>query len=112
MQNFVGTGPLVTTPNTDIRQLIAADLRCLIAQIETSMRLIDAAMVLQDDGGDQSGSTDVFVLDDVTPRYATASAALGACKASLDLALEHLSDHPDDRGEMAIGGTYRPHFIA
>jgi hypothetical protein len=89
MQNFVGTGPLVATPNTDSRQLIAADLRSLIAQIETSMRLIDAA-TMQDDGGDQPGSTDVVVLDDVTPGYATASAALGACKASLDLALEHL----------------------
>ncbi|MCP3461844.1 hypothetical protein [Bradyrhizobium sp. CCGUVB23] len=57
--------------------MIAADLRSLIAQIETGMRLIEAAITLED-ACDPPGSTEIFVLDDVTPRYATASAALGA----------------------------------
>ncbi|MCP3373799.1 hypothetical protein [Bradyrhizobium cajani] len=96
MLNSAGTPPLVTLPEVDSRRLIAADLRSLIAQIESSMRLIDAAMIkagaLQDDGGDQAGSADIFVLDDVTPRYATASAALNACRAGLDHALHCLSD--------------------
>ena len=39
-----------TTPESDSRQLIAANLRCLIRRIEASMRLIDAAMELDDDG--------------------------------------------------------------
>ena len=76
MLNSAST-PLITMPEIDSRQLIAADLRSLIAQIETSMRLIEAAITLED-ACDPPGSTENFVLDDVTPRYATASAALGA----------------------------------
>ncbi|GMO37070.1 MULTISPECIES: hypothetical protein [Bradyrhizobium] len=101
MLNFAGTPPLVAMPETDSRQLIAADLRSLITRIESSMRLIDAAMMeagpleiglAHDDKGDPAGSTDIFVLDDVTPRYATASAALNACRAGLGHALQCLSE--------------------
>ena len=45
--------------------------------------------------GDPAGSTDIFVLDDVTPRYATASAALNACRAGLGHALRCLSESGD-----------------
>ncbi|SFJ96709.1 hypothetical protein [Bradyrhizobium sp. cf659] len=99
MLNLAGTPPLVTTPEADSRQLIAADLRCLIARIESSMRLIDAAMIdaglEQDNTSDQAGSIDIFVLDDVTPRYAKASAALNVCRAGLGRALQYLSDSGD-----------------
>ena len=91
MLNFAGTPLLVATPETDSRQLIAADLRSLIARIETSMRLIDAAME-QDDDASVVISADIFVLDDVTPRYATASAALNACRTGLGHALHCLSE--------------------
>lgn len=72
------------------------------------MRLIDAAMMetgmletglletgLLETGlaqGDPAGSADIFVLDDVTPRYATANAALNACRAGLGHALQCLSE--------------------
>ena len=93
MLNFAGTPPLVATAETDSRQLIAAELRSLIARIETSMRLIDAAMDTEDGRRDRGyGSADIFVLDDVTPRYATASAALNACRAGLGHALQYLSE--------------------
>ncbi|MDA9488588.1 hypothetical protein [Bradyrhizobium sp. CCBAU 11361] len=95
MLNSAGTPLLVTTPEAESRQLIAADLRCLIAQIESSMRLIDAAMIDAGDSGDQAGSTGILVLDDVTPRYATASAALNLCRAGLCRALQYLSDSGD-----------------
>lgn len=36
------------------------------------------------------GSTGIFVLDDVTPRYATASAALNACRAGLGRTPQYL----------------------
>ncbi|UPK35617.1 hypothetical protein IVB18_48105 [Bradyrhizobium sp. 186] len=109
MLNFAGTPPLITTPETDSRQLIAADLRSLIAQIDSSMRLIDAAMV-QDDG-DQAGSTDIFVLDDVTPHYAAASVALSTCRAGLGHALRSLSE-PGGSVEMTMGTANLPHRIA
>ena len=100
MLNYAGTPPLVAMAETDSRQLIAAELRSLIARIEISMRLIDAAMTSEDlepddDSTDLSadlGSTDIIVLDDVTPRFATASAALNACRAELSHALEKLSE--------------------
>ncbi|MGY8677940.1 hypothetical protein Q2941_08985 [Bradyrhizobium sp. UFLA05-153] len=41
--------------------MIAADLRSLIAQIETGMRLIEAAITLED-ACDPPGSTEIFVL--------------------------------------------------
>lgn len=91
MLKFEPAPPRVVMPESDSRQLITADLRSLIARIESSMRLIDAAME-REDGRDVAGSADVFVLDDVTPRYAAASAALNACRAGLGHALESLSE--------------------
>ncbi|SEN75238.1 hypothetical protein [Bradyrhizobium sp. OK095] len=91
MLNFAGTPPHVTMPDADSRQLIAADLRSLISQIETSMRRI-AAVLDQEHGSDPEGSADVFILDDVTPRYATANAALNACRAGLGHALQCMSE--------------------
>src|SRR5947209_20144368 len=96
MLNLAVTPPLVTTPEAGSRQLIAADLRCPLARIESSMRLVDAAMINagqeQDDNGDQPGSIDIFVLDDVAPRYAAARAALNVWQAGLGHALQYLSD--------------------
>ena len=55
------------------------------------MRRIAAAMD-QGHGSDPEGSADVFLLDDVTRRYAAASAALKACRASLGHALQCLTE--------------------
>ncbi|WP_234686033.1 hypothetical protein [Bradyrhizobium monzae] len=95
MLNYAGTPPLVAMAETDSRQLIAAELRSLIARIEISMRLIDATMEPDDDSAISSaisGSIEVVVLDDVTPRFATASAALNTCRAELSHALQMLSE--------------------
>jgi hypothetical protein len=75
MLYLADTSPPIATSKVESRQLIAADLRLLIAQVETSMRRIVAAMD-QEHGSDPEGSADVVLLDDVTPRYARASAAL------------------------------------
>ncbi|MBR0822519.1 hypothetical protein [Bradyrhizobium liaoningense] len=90
MLNLADTPPQVATSDADSQRLIAADLRLLIAQIETSMRRIAAAMD-QEHSNDPEGSADVFILDDVTPRYASANAALNACRAGLGHALQCLS---------------------
>lgn len=91
MLNYAGTPPLAAIADADSRQLIAVELRSLIARIEISMRLIDAAMESEDDGV-IAGSSEIVVLDDVTPRFATASAALNACRAELGHALQQLSE--------------------
>ncbi|MDE5442917.1 hypothetical protein GWG65_15945 [Bradyrhizobium sp. CSA207] len=108
MLNFAGSFPRATTPEADSRQLIAADLRALIAQIESSMRLLDAAMA---DDGNQASSPDIFVLDDLAPHYAAASAALNACRAGLGHALQSLSEFGDPM-EIAMGPANLPHPIA
>lgn len=103
MLNYAGTPPLAAMAETDSRQLIAAELRSLIARIEISVRLIDAAMTSKHVEPDDdsailsaiSGSTEIVVLDDVTPRYATASAALNSCRAELGHALQKLSESGD-----------------
>ncbi|QQO34660.1 hypothetical protein JJC00_02845 [Bradyrhizobium diazoefficiens] len=103
MLNYAGTPPLAAMAETDSRQLIAAELRSLIARIEISVRLIDAAMTSKDMEPDDdsailsaiSGSTEIVVLDDVTPRYAMASAALNTCRAELGHALQKLSESGD-----------------
>ncbi|MES1149341.1 MAG: hypothetical protein ABUL53_09170 [Bradyrhizobium guangdongense] len=110
MQNYAATGPLVAAPNGDSHQLIAADLRNLIAQVENSMRLIETTM-MHEAGGDQAGSTDVIVLDDVTPRYATASAALGACRVGLDLALQCLMDTSEQAGSDSAAALRQLHLF-
>lgn len=94
MLNYASTPPLAAMVEIDSRQLIAAELRSLIARIEISMRLIDAAMEPDDSAilSAISGSTEIVVLDDVTPRYATASAALNTCRAELGRALQKLSE--------------------
>ncbi|QPF92159.1 hypothetical protein [Bradyrhizobium commune] len=110
MLNFAATPPIVATPEADSHQLIAADLRSLIARIEISMRLIDAAMEQTDESG-VAGSADIFVLDDVTPRYATASAALNACRAGLGHALQSLSES-GNAAAVAMDAASLPHPIA
>ncbi len=94
MLNYAGTPPLAAMAETDSRQLIAAELRSLIARIEISVRLIDAAMTSDEaePEPDGLGSTEIVVLDDVTPRFATATAALNACRAELGRALRNLSE--------------------
>lgn len=95
MLNYAGTPPLAAMAETDSRQLIAAELRSLIARIEISVRLVDAAMEPEDDSAILSaisGSTEIVVLDDITPRYATVGAALNACRAELGNALQNLSE--------------------
>lgn len=96
MLNYAGTPPLAAMADADSRQLIAAELRSLIARIDISVRLIDAAMKPEEvepvPDSAIAGSTEIFVLDDVTPRYATASAALNACRAGLGHALQSLSE--------------------
>ena len=100
MLNYAGTPPRAAMAETDSRPLIAAELRSLVARIEISMRLIDAAMTLEDMEPEDdsavlsgiSGSTEIVVLDDVTPRYATVGAALNTCRAELGNALRNLSE--------------------
>jgi hypothetical protein len=68
---------------------IFSDLVGLITRLQTSIAFSERAMAAL--GLDDEEVADcVFVLDDVTPRYAMANAALNACHAAMGEALCHL----------------------
>jgi hypothetical protein len=93
MQNAAGDDASAPSdgPN-DSCLAIVSDLVSLIAHVQSSMNLIESAMVREAPTGNQEVATNVVVLDDVTPRYAKANAALNAASAGLRVALHFLLD--------------------
>jgi hypothetical protein len=75
----------------DSFRLVVSDLVSLIGHVQASVELIETAIARESsqDGQDDGG---VVVLDDVTPCYAAANAALLACNVSLSTALQSLLD--------------------
>jgi hypothetical protein len=78
-------------PNESYHAIIS-DLVSLIAQVQSSIHLIESAMAREASLGIQDLASNVVVLDDVTPRYAKADAALIAASAGLRVALHFLQD--------------------
>jgi hypothetical protein len=93
MQNAAGAGALVDSDDrNDGYRAIVADLVSLIGHVQASMRLIESAIATESPRGNQEIAANVVELDDVTPRYARASAALTACNAHIGVALHFLRD--------------------
>jgi hypothetical protein len=92
MQNAASDASTQSGGRNDRYSSIVSDLTSLIAQVRTSMELIEAAIAREALLGNQETSANVVVLDDVTPRYVKASAALNTCQAGLGVALHFLMD--------------------
>jgi hypothetical protein len=71
---------------------VVSDLVALIEHVQASLRLIEQAIASETAPGGQESSANVVVLDDVTPPYVRATAALNACDANLAIALHSLLD--------------------
>jgi hypothetical protein len=71
---------------------IVSDLVSLIARVQTSMGLIESAIAREAPLGNREISANLVVLDDVTPGYVKANAALNTCHAGLGVALHFLMD--------------------
>jgi hypothetical protein len=71
---------------------VVSDLVRLIEHVQTSLRLIEQAIAGEASVGGQESSANVIVLDDVSPRYMDAAAALQACDTNLGAALHALMD--------------------
>jgi hypothetical protein len=72
---------------------IASELVSLIEHVQASMKLLEAAIARESAPDDlEAAAGNLFVLDDVMPRYVKASAALSACNAGLGVALHYLLD--------------------
>jgi hypothetical protein len=76
---------------------IISDLVSLIEQVQASMKRIEAAIAEETPFANHDAAANVVVLDDVTPRYRKASAALSACNAGLGAALHFVTDNGTSR---------------
>ena len=76
----------------DPYNLIVTDLVALIGHVQASLRLIEAAIAREALLAEQDAAADIFVLDDLTPRYVAASTALKASGTGLGVALDRLRD--------------------
>ena len=90
---------------------IVSELVSLIEHVQAGMKQLEAAIIRESTPGNQDAAGSVFVLDDVTPRYVKASAALNACNAGLGIALRHLLDarapgHQAGDSRRAITGRF------
>lgn len=108
MQNAVGIGTVAPScERRDGDQAIVSDLVSLIERVEASVRLIEAAIAKETCFGDQETAGNVVVLDDVTPRYVMANAALSRSQASLGAALCFLRDAGTVSHGAGEGGSGR-----
>jgi hypothetical protein len=93
MQNAAGHRASVQSDDrNDNYHAIISDLVSLIEHVQASMRLIEAAIAGESSLGYEEIAANIVVLDDVTPRYVKANAALHACNAGLGVALHILLD--------------------
>lgn len=102
MQNVeAGDAAVPSEDRNDSFYLIVSDLVSLIDHVQASIRLIETATA-QDCVGNQEFA-EIVVLDDVTPLYTQAGAALDACNTSLSAALRFLIEakSPPARAEIA-----------
>ncbi len=91
MQNAAG-GASVESEDRNEGRKIAADLVVVIERVQTIVKSIEGVIATESRSEHQDIAADVIVLDDVTPRYIEAYAALDACGAGLRRALHLLRD--------------------
>jgi hypothetical protein len=70
---------------------VVSDLMSLIEHMQTSMKMLEGAIARELPLAGQEIGDNVHVLDDITPCYLKANAALHACKAGLGVALDSLA---------------------
>lgn len=115
MHNASGSGASIQSDSqNDGYRAIASDLVSLIEHVQTSIKLIESAIERELPLGNQEIGANVVILDDVTPRYVKASAALNACNAGLGVALHFLLDTRTSRSETeaSAGSAHRPLRLA
>lgn len=102
MQKVVGGG---TQPRpvgqNETYHAVVSDLVSVMEQVRKSLKLIESE-IASGSPLEQGGSDDIVVLDDVTPGYTRAYAALRECDAGLSVALYLLRDSLTP-GENACG---------
>lgn len=99
MQNAAGDG-VAQAPHgpNDAYRAVVSDLVSLVEHVRRSLRLIEQTIARDTSPGSPESSIDLFVLDDISPRYMKAVVAVQACDVNLGIALRSLLDSgADDR---------------
>jgi hypothetical protein len=78
---------------------MVSELVSLIEHVQAGVKQLEAVIARESAPGNHDAASNVFVLDDVTPRYVRANAALNACNASLGMALHYLLDTREAKHE-------------
>ena len=106
MQNAAGDGVAQAPHDQNAAyRAVVSDLVILVEHVQNSLRLIEQTIARETSpettpGGPES-STNVIVLDDVSPRYMKSAAALQACDINLGIALHSLLDCGDSAPSAA-----------
>jgi hypothetical protein len=110
MQNATGGGTAALPEDrNDFHGAIVSDLVSLIAHVHACMDLIESTIPAEVPLGYQEIGSNVVVLDDLTPRYASARAALNSCQTHLGAALRVLQNTRTPQPETrAAGSASRP----
>ena len=106
MQNPQGGGIAIEPDDrNNAYRSVVSDVISLIEHVQASLRLIEQEIARETASGSQDISTNVVVLDDVTPPYVRATVALRACDANLAIALHSLLDPmtPSNTPEQGAG---------
>ena len=93
MQNSANQDGLASAENPiDGLDSIVSEMISLIEHVQGGIAAIEAEIVREHFCSNLDDAANVIILDDLTPRYAKASAALNDCRTSLCTALNALSD--------------------
>ena len=105
MSNAAEDGPSAQSGvQNDSYHRIESDLVSLIGHVQASMKLVESAIAGEALADNQKIAPNIVVLDDTTPRYVKANAALAACNAGLGAALHVLLDAgPSRHGAEGAG---------
>ena len=102
------TGGVQPDGQNDNYSSVVSDLVSLIEHMQASMKMLEGAIARELPSSGQEAGDNVIVLDDITPCYVKANAALHACKAGLGVALHFLSGaEPQDSTRVELTGSER-----
>lgn len=76
---------------------IISNLGSLVEQVSAMIKLIESAIASEASTDHADVAANIVVLDDVTPRYVRANAALRTCNAGLGVALHLVHDIRNSR---------------
>jgi hypothetical protein len=101
MQHAAEQTSVQSGSRTDGYGSIISNLGSLVEQVQVNIKRIEAAIASETALDESEAGAGIVVLDDVTPRYLRANAALNASKAGLGLALHLLEEINSSQGETS-----------